>query len=102
VNIPPTITIGAHTIETIQDHLFVERTDVLGTFSLAQNTIRVASVDGSGVPMSRTAIEQVWCHEVVHAIDAIYNGRKLDEDTTERLSQGVYQVVRQLLDAVVS
>lgn len=97
MNIPNEIQIGGHVVTTTLDYLFRERADVFGQFSCAQGVIRITGVDGSGVPIARSLVEQVWWHEVVHAIDRVFNGSKLDDDTTERLSQGIYQVVQQLM-----
>ena len=37
---------------------------------------------------------QAFLHEVMHGIDMAYNGDVLDEPTIERISQGLYQVLK--------
>ena len=38
---------------------------------------------------------QIFIHELLHAIDYVYNANKFkDDDTIERLSQGLYQVLK--------
>jgi hypothetical protein len=39
-------------------------------------------------------IGQVFMHEVLHAVDYVYNSDHLFEDEIERLSQGLYQVFK--------
>ena len=39
-------------------------------------------------------IGQVFMHEILHAIDYVYNSDHLSEDEIERLSQGLYQVLK--------
>lgn len=39
-------------------------------------------------------IEECFMHEIVHCVDVVYNGQKFDEDTVDRLSQGLYQVLK--------
>ena len=43
---------------------------------------------------SEQAMKQTFFHELFHAIDCAYNGGNLEEDVIERLSQGMYQVVK--------
>ncbi len=40
------------------------------------------------------AIEKSLMHEIIHMVDAIYNDSKLNETSTERMSQGLYQVLK--------
>jgi len=37
---------------------------------------------------------QTFFHEILHCIDVIYNSRQLTEESIERLSQGIYQVLK--------
>ncbi|MCX6262622.1 MAG: hypothetical protein NTY95_17620 [Bacteroidia bacterium] len=39
-------------------------------------------------------IGQVFMHEILHAIDYVYNSDRLPEEEIERLSQGLYQVLK--------
>lgn len=38
--------------------------------------------------------EQILLHEILHAIDDTYNNEKLPEDMIERLSQGLWDFLR--------
>ena len=39
-------------------------------------------------------IGQIFMHEILHAINYVYNSDHLSEDEIERLSQGLYQVLK--------
>ena len=39
-------------------------------------------------------LEQNFFHEIFHAIDSNYNNDSLDEETIERLANGIYQVLK--------
>jgi len=42
---------------------------------------------------SKSMEEQAIIHEILHLVDYVYNADKLNEDSTERLAQGLYQVM---------
>jgi ssRNA-specific RNase YbeY (16S rRNA maturation enzyme) len=39
-------------------------------------------------------IGEIFIHEILHAINYVYNSDSLPEDEIERLSQGLYQVLK--------
>ena len=41
----------------------------------------------------RQRIEQVFIHELVHAIDVQFNNNSLEEDEVKRIGNGLYQVL---------
>ena len=47
-----------------------------------------------GDKLAKSNIEEVFLHEIIHAVDTVYNNHSLDEDTVDRLSQGLYQVLK--------
>jgi len=48
---------------------------------------------GSGIDHSRSTIEKIFIHELLHCVDKIYNASALDEETVLRLGEGLYQVL---------
>ena len=44
--------------------------------------------------MSKQNMEQTFIHELLHAIDSVYNSFGLGEKTTSRLAEGLYQVLK--------
>jgi len=47
-----------------------------------------------GDKLAKSIIEQVLIHEILHCVDVNYNNHELDEDTVSRLSEGLYQVLK--------
>jgi hypothetical protein len=44
--------------------------------------------------LGKQQTERGFLHEVLHAIDESYNNGKLDEDTIDRLSHGLLQLIK--------
>lgn len=42
-------------------------------------------------------LEQTFYHELLHAIDNAYNADSLEEEQVTRLSEGLYQVIKELI-----
>ena len=38
-----------------------------------------------------------YIHEVLHAVNVCYNAAKLDEETVDRLANGLHQVIEQIV-----
>lgn len=88
MKIPKEVKIGGLTYKVIQNYIFTERVDLRGQCDNTAQEIRLMG------KISQESIEQTFFHELLHAIDNVYNAYKLDDDTTERLSQGLYQVLK--------
>ena len=59
-----------------------------------QAIIKIALYDNEGELYDKRKLEECFIHEILHCVDDIYNNQKLDEDMVERLSQGLYQVLK--------
>ena len=93
MTIPKTLKIGGHNFKIIYPYRFKERFDRLGWTDLDLCKIHLSGTDNiDKLPISK--IEEVFIHEMLHAIDEVYNANKLDEDTVKRLSCGLYQVLK--------
>jgi len=84
-----TITIGGHSIQIIRtDSIIDEGGGALhGVWRPREGCIYISRQSGS-------LQGQTLIHELMHAIDDIYNNGKLDEDTIDALAQGLYQVLK--------
>lgn len=91
--IPDSIRIGGHDIRVVKDFVFKERQDINAQFSATDDEIRIASNDGCG-PFSDDYIMQLFMHEIVHAVLAIYNGQQIEEQVIVSLGEGLYQVMK--------
>ena len=92
--IPKKVKVGGHTYKVLFPYNFRERVDLDGQVDHNVAEIRVSGSDTNSVKRTRSMIEQVFFHELLHCIDFAYNGSKLDDDTVERISQGLYAVLK--------
>jgi hypothetical protein len=101
MRIPPVVAVGAMRYSTTEDYDFNERHDLYGQVNHSQLTIRLSGMDSCGHLLPRAVVEQSWWHEIMHAIDVVFNanGGKLSDEDVERLAHGVHQVVDQVLAA---
>jgi len=47
-----------------------------------------------GDKLSESIIEETLLHEILHAVDVNYNHHTLSEEAVDRLSEGLYQVLK--------
>ena len=88
MKLPMTIKIGAHKFQfVLVDQAMDGEVEVDG-----QVTFETCKVEISR--SSEKMINQTIIHELLHVVDFVYNASKLDEDTVERLSQGIHQAVK--------
>lgn len=97
MEIPKQIQVGGKTYSIITGYKFQERSDRIGHCDNVQQKIVISDVDGNGNMAHIERVEETFIHEIIHAIDCIYNAGKLDDDTVCRLSEGFTQVLKQLL-----
>lgn len=65
-----------------------------GRVDHALNTIQLSEHDQHGAPAACENVEQTFMHEILHVVDHVYNSEGLEEDAVERLSHGLYQVLK--------
>ena len=92
--IPKKLKVGGHEYRVLYPHIFSERSDVCAQADHATNCIRVTAQTNGGEVRPRSNVEQSFFHEVLHCVDLVYNGAKLEDEVVERISQGMYQVLR--------
>jgi len=86
--LPSRVTVGGHQL----DVLLVERVD-------RENSEGAMSTQKGYILLKDDLGARSWhvfLHEVLHAIDEVYNDAKLSERSVEHISQGLYQVARDL------
>ena len=95
MKIPKRLKVGGKVYTVLFPHTFTERSDVAGLTCPGTLIIRVSGVvSATGEKKSREAIEETFLHELLHAVDHAYNAGALDEPTIVRLSEGLYQVLK--------
>ena len=93
IKIPASIKIGGYDYEIeVSEYHTTELRDNSnwGEHSERQRRIRF---DPTALPQQ---ISQTFLHEIIHAVDAVYQGRKLTEDSTHAIANGLLQVFEQL------
>ena len=93
MRIPKKLKVGGHIYKVDDNYTFKERTDISGQAKHEDGHIRMTRKTQSGVPVTRSKMEQCFIHELLHCVDATYNADKLDEETIMRMSEGLYQVL---------
>jgi hypothetical protein len=93
MKIPKSIKVAGHVYTISFPYIFTERTDLCGASHHDTLKFLISDISRTGEPKPRSAIEETLMHEIVHAVDVKYNAGKLDEETVQRLSEGLYQVL---------
>jgi len=65
-----------------------------GQTDCLQKVIRITNVDKTGIKLPEQVIEETFLHEILHAVDSEYNNLQTPDDQIARLSNGLYQVLR--------
>ena len=94
MEIPKKLKVGGHIYNVDTDYSFVERSDRYGHSDHAMKEIKITPVDSNGKKRHESGIEETFIHEILHCVDEVYNAHNLEEGTVERLSQGLYQVLK--------
>jgi hypothetical protein len=94
MKIPNKLKVGGHTYTILKNYHFKERGDLLGQADHTLLEIRLAKYEGGGNKISSTKREEVFIHEILHTINEVYNSGKLEEETIQRLSYGLHQVLK--------
>ena len=95
MNIPKSVKVGGMDYKVVKSKSFNGDNDCQfsGLAKHKETEIHLAT-SLNNEPYSTQKIEECFFHEVLHCVDVVYNCQKLDEDTVSRLSQGLYQVLK--------
>ncbi|TET08499.1 MAG: hypothetical protein E3J83_03370 [Candidatus Atribacteria bacterium] len=91
--IPKKIKVAGHYYDIIWDNEGLSNKNLVGEADHSKNIIFLAT-KYKGKKINKTNIEETLLHEILHAVDANYNGGGLREDDVSRLSVGLYQVLK--------
>ena len=81
------------TYKVIKNHTFKE-SELMGQAIHSQNSIKLSERDSQGNKYPQERKEECFMHELIHAVDCVYNNNELEEKQVHRLSQGMYQVLK--------
>ena len=88
MKIPETIRVCGLIYKVVFEKNMDQRDGLVGQHRSKELIIKLQ--DGDYAPQK---IEQVFFHEVLHAIDLNYNNDKMTEEEIDRVSSGLYQVL---------
>ena len=94
MKIPESITVGGKTYKVLFPYVFVEDVNLSGQACHEVQEIRVSGIVPGGSDRPREGSEETLMHELLHCVDQVYNAGALDEATVLRLSEGLYQALR--------
>ena len=93
MKIPEKLKVGGMHYKIIDNYKFKE-TELMGQAVHSQNEIRLSSKDTYNQEYPQQKKEECFVHEMLHAIDNVYNNSDTEEKVIHRLSQGLYQVLQ--------
>lgn len=95
MRIPKTLKVGGIKYKVERKQALLKRDSKFAAMAKhRQALIEIALIDQEGEPYNIQKVEECFIHELLHCIDSVYNNQKLDEDTIDRFSQGLYQVLK--------
>lgn len=92
MNIPDKVKVAGITYKVIKNHPF-NGESFSGQAVHTTAEIRLGGQFG-GKKYDKQKIEEAFIHEILHCIDSVYNSQGLNEETIDRLSQGIYQTFK--------
>lgn len=99
IKIPKKIKVAGHYYKIIIDDESLSKENIVGNISNDFKEIRLCKYyKSSKRARARSEIEETLVHEILHAIDNHYNNNSLTEKVINRLSNGLYQVLKDNFD----
>lgn len=93
MRIPKQLKVGGHWYKIIYPYSFRERTDRMGHCDYAMQEIVISESDNNGVKVPQSKTKETFLHEILHAVDWVYNADSLKEEDIDRMAEGLYQVL---------
>ena len=94
MKIPSKLKVGGHTYKVIKNFKFTQEPKLVGQADHDLGEIRVSPYESSGNHRISSRVEETFIHEILHCINNVYNENKFIEEDIGRLSQGLYQVLK--------
>ena len=93
MKIPDKIKVAGHYYKIKWDDEYLSNEGIIG-FAWHNRLIIFLCKIFRGEKLTKSIIEENLLHEIIHAVDVNYNNHSLDEKTVDRLSEGLYQVLK--------
>jgi len=94
MRIPKKLKVGGLTYKVTQNYKFKETSEYSGLAIHGLLEIQLAGTHHGGQKCPKDRVEECFIHELIHVIDCVYNNSGLQEKQVSRLSQGLYQVLK--------
>lgn len=94
IKIPKKIKVAGHIYKIKFDDKGLTKEHLIGQTNNDFKEIRICKHYKSKRARAKSEIEETLMHEIVHAVDKNYNNSSLSEKEINRLSQGLYQVLK--------
>ena len=86
--------IGGRIFKVLCPYIFKESVATKGQCDNDLNEIRLKATDGCGNNLAKSTLEVIFIHEILHAVDIVYNNDSLNEDAINHFAEGLYQVLK--------
>jgi len=100
MKIPSKVKVGGRDYQIFYPHKFTDSAHPhYGLHDAGGQTIKISQIDEFGAKRNPQSIIHTFIHEVLHAVDNVYNGGRLTvwehgEETIDQLAEGIMQFVR--------
>ena len=93
MKIPDKVKVAGQVYKVVWDDEFLSNQSYMGLACHRDLIIYLCKIY-RGDKLAKSIIEESCLHEILHTVDCVYNNHSLDEDTVDRLSEGLYQVLK--------
>jgi len=93
MKIPDKVKVAGHVYNMVWDDEFLSNKSFTG-LACHRELIIYLCKKYRGDKLSKSIIEETLLHEIIHTVDVVYNNHSLTEDSVDRLSEGLYQVLK--------
>lgn len=94
MKIPDKLKVAGHYYKIIFDDNGLSKKQLVGHSSNDFKEIKLCRYYKSKRARAKSEVEETLMHEIIHVIDRHYNNDSLSEKAVDRLSNGLYQVLK--------
>lgn len=94
MRIPKTLKVGGIKYKVEKHRVLDKDTGKFSAIAKHRQAVIKLGLTFEGEAYDIQKIEESFMHELIHCVDSVYNNQSLNEDTVDRLSQGLYQVLK--------
>jgi hypothetical protein len=88
------IKVGPFNYKIMQNYHFGSGSGLEGHCDHDVLEVHIRGKDVNGKALMPARVEEIFIHEMLHCISYVYNNNSLSEEVVERLTFGLYQVLK--------